>query len=204
VAAQVIGGVLGTLLAHVMFDLSVFQVSATARTGPAQWVSELVATFALVLTILGTIRAKPEAVPVAVALVITAAYWFTASTSFANPAVTIARALSNTFTGIMPGDVPAFILAQLLGAGLAVITAERVFGWVRLPDEAATLAPAEHDERSQRKSMGEGHRYGSAVFESTFPALQTRSLPRTSRLRLVRPLHSWKDSSRFGRLTGGN
>jgi glycerol uptake facilitator-like aquaporin len=79
--------------------------------------------------------------------VITAAYWFTASTSFANPAVTVARALSNTFAGIMPGDVPAFILAQLFGAGLAVITAERVFGWVRLADEAATLAPAEHAER---------------------------------------------------------
>jgi glycerol uptake facilitator-like aquaporin len=147
VAAQVIGGVLGTLLAHVMFDLSVFQVSATVRTGPAQWVSELVATFALVLTILGTIRAKPEAVPVAVALVITAAYWFTASTSFANPAVTVARAFSNTFAGIAPSDVPAFMIAQLLGGGLALITAERVFGWVRLVDEAATLAPADHAER---------------------------------------------------------
>ena len=129
VAAQVLGGIVGTLLAHVMFDQALLQVSATARTGPAQWVSETVATFALVLTILGTLRARPDAVPVSVALVITAAYWFTASTSFANPAVTLARALSNTFAGIAPGDVPAFIVAQAVGAGLALLTAERVFGW---------------------------------------------------------------------------
>ena len=141
--AQVVGGVLGTLLAHVMFDLDLLQVSATARTGPAQWVSEVVATFALVMTILGTIRHRPEVVPVAVALVITAAYWFTASTSFANPAVTVARALSNTFAGIAPADVPAFVAAQVLGAGMALLTAERVFGWTRMPNEKPTLAPAE-------------------------------------------------------------
>src|SRR5215213_6058961 len=115
VAAQVIGGVLGTLVAHLMFEQPVLQYSLTARTGAAQWVSEMVATFALVLTILGTLRANPGAVPVSGALVITAAYWFTASTSFANPAVTVARALSNTFAGIAPSDVPAFIVAQLLG-----------------------------------------------------------------------------------------
>jgi glycerol uptake facilitator-like aquaporin len=143
VGAQVVGGVLGTLLAHVMFDLDLLQVSVTARTGPAQWVSEVVATFALVMTMLGTIRHRPEFVPVAVALVITAAYWFTASTSFANPAVTLARALSNTFAGIAPADVPAFVAAQVLGAGVALLTAERVFDWRKSPDEAATLALAE-------------------------------------------------------------
>lgn len=129
VLAQVLGGVVGTLLAHAMFDQSILQVSATARTGPAQWLSEAVATFTLVLTILGTIRARPDSVPISVALAITAAYWFTASTSFANPAVTIARALSNTFAGIAPGDVPAFIVSQLLGAVIAMLVADRVFGW---------------------------------------------------------------------------
>src|SRR5215207_4387861 len=128
-AAQVIGGVLGTILAHIMFDQSILQFSATTRTGAEQWASEMVATFALVLTILGTLRARPGAVPVSVALVITAAYWFTASTSFANPAVTLARALSHTFAGIAPGDVPGFIVAQVLGAGLALLVAQRAFGW---------------------------------------------------------------------------
>src|SRR5215212_3725 len=129
IAAQVIGGILGTLAAHVMFDQPILQYSLTARTGAAQWVSEMVATFALMLTILGTLRANPEAVPVSVALVITAAYWFTASTSFANPAVTLARALSNTFAGIAPGDVPGFVVAQVLGASAALLVAQRVFGW---------------------------------------------------------------------------
>jgi glycerol uptake facilitator-like aquaporin len=129
VLAQVVGGVAGTLLAHAMFDQPILQFSVTARTGLAQWTSEAVATFTLVLTILGTIRTRPDSVPVSVALVITAAYWFTASTSFANPAVTVARALSNTFAGIAPGDVPAFIVAQLLGAVVAMLAAERVFGW---------------------------------------------------------------------------
>nr|WP_188520293.1 MIP/aquaporin family protein [Alsobacter metallidurans] len=131
VIGQVLGGIAGTLLAHVMFDQPAFQFSVTARTGLAQWISEAVATFALVLTILGAIRVKPDAVPVAVALVITSAYWFTSSTSFANPAVTIARALSNTFAGIAPADVPAFVVAQLCGAATAMLVAERVFGWRR-------------------------------------------------------------------------
>jgi glycerol uptake facilitator-like aquaporin len=129
VLAQILGGVAGTLLAHAMFDQPLLQFSATARTGLAQWTSEAVATFTLVLTVLGTIRARPDAVPVSVALVITAAYRFTASTSFANPAVTVARALSDTFAGIAPGDVPAFVAAQLLGAVVAMLAAERVFGW---------------------------------------------------------------------------
>lgn len=140
-AAQLAGGALGTLLAHAMFELPLFQLATTARAGPAQWLSEGVATFALVLAILGASRARPEAVPACVALVIAAAYWFTASTAFANPAVTVARALSDTFAGIAPAHAPAFILAQLAGAGLALLTAERILG--RTPDAPgpAVLAP---------------------------------------------------------------
>ena len=128
-AAQIAGGVAGTLLAHAMFDQPLLQLSAHVRTGPAQWLSEAVATFALVLTILGTLRAKPAAVPASVALVIVAGYWFTASTSFANPAVTIARALSDTFAGIAPADVAAFIAAQTAGGLTAWLVAERLLGW---------------------------------------------------------------------------
>lgn len=126
--AQIAGGIAGTLLAHAMFEQPLLQFSTHVRTGPAQWLSEAVATFALVLAILGTLRARPEAVPVSVALTIVAAYWFTASTSFANPAVTIARALSDSFAGIAPADVPAFILAQLAGA-LAALAAAKLLGW---------------------------------------------------------------------------
>ena len=129
IIAQVIGGILGTFAAHLMFEMPVVQFSDTVRTGPAQWFSECVATFALVLTILGTLRARPEVVPVAVALVITAGYWFTASTSFANPAVTIARAMSDSFSGIAPADMPAFIVAQLIGGVAALLSADRIFGW---------------------------------------------------------------------------
>jgi glycerol uptake facilitator-like aquaporin len=114
--AQIIGGCLGTLVAHGMFDLPLFELAAKARTGPAQWFAEFVATFGLIVTILAVSRFKSEAIPVAVGLYITAAYWFTASTSFANPAVTIARALTNSFSGIAPGDAPMFIVAQLVGA----------------------------------------------------------------------------------------
>jgi glycerol uptake facilitator-like aquaporin len=115
-AAQIAGGCLGTLVAHAMFDIDILQYSTTARTGAAQWFSEFVAAFGLLLTIFGCIRFRPDAIPTAVALYITSAYWFTASTSFANPAVTIARALSNTFAGIAPEHVFAFIVAQLAGA----------------------------------------------------------------------------------------
>ena len=104
-----------------MFDLPMIAVSGKVRTGLGQWVAEGIATFGLVLTILATLRAKPDWVPVSVALYIAAAYWFTSSTSFANPAITIARSLSDTFAGIAPANVPAFILAQLLGA---------VAGWI--------------------------------------------------------------------------
>ncbi len=116
VAVQVAGGVAGTILAHAMFAEPLIQISTHARSGGAQWLSEAVATFALVFTILMTLRARPEAVPIAVALVITAGYWFTASTSFANPAVTIARSLTDSFSGIAPIDVLPFIVAQLAGA----------------------------------------------------------------------------------------
>jgi glycerol uptake facilitator-like aquaporin len=116
IVAQVAGGCLGTLAAHAMFDLSILQYSTTSRTGTAQWFSEFVAAFGLLLTIFGCIRFKPDAIPMAVALYITSAYWFTASTSFANPAVTIARALSDTFAGIAPEHVLAFIAAQGAGA----------------------------------------------------------------------------------------
>ncbi|MDX2306678.1 MAG: MIP/aquaporin family protein [Hyphomicrobium sp.] len=126
-AAQISGGVLGALLANVMFDLSVVQFSATARTGPAQWLSEGVATFGLVLAILGAVRHRPDAVPAVVALYITSAYWFTASTSFANPAVTIARTFSDTYAGIAPSDAPAFIAVQFAAAVVGMLTSAALF-----------------------------------------------------------------------------
>jgi glycerol uptake facilitator-like aquaporin len=125
VTVQIIGGVVGVLAAHAMFELPVWQVSATVRNGPGQWLAEFVATFGLLLTILGCVARTPAAIPYAVGLYITAAYWFTASTSFANPAVTIARSLSDTFAGIAPGGVTAFVAAQLLGMLAAVLLA----GW---------------------------------------------------------------------------
>ena len=121
VGAQVIGGILGVWAAHLMFELPLWQISITARTGPGQWLAEAVATFGLLLTILGCNARTPSAVPYAVGLYITSAYWFTASTSFANPAVTIARSLSDTFAGIAPAGVLAFIGAQLLGMLAAVM-----------------------------------------------------------------------------------
>jgi glycerol uptake facilitator-like aquaporin len=138
VTAQIAGGILGTLAAHLMFNLSPLQFSVHARTGLPQWFAEFVATFGLLVTILGCIRFKPDAIPAAVGLYITSAYWFTASTSFANPAVTIARAFSDTFAGIAPGDVPAFLAAQLLGAAVAAW----LMSWLLLPDEASLGKPA--------------------------------------------------------------
>jgi glycerol uptake facilitator-like aquaporin len=119
VGAQIFGGVVGVLAAQIMFDLPLVQASMTARTGIGQWTGEFVATFGLIGTILCCLKARPDAVPMAVGLYITAAYWFTSSTSFANPAVTIARSLSNTFAGIAPADVAAFIAVQLVAAVLA-------------------------------------------------------------------------------------
>jgi glycerol uptake facilitator-like aquaporin len=127
--AQVVGGCLGTLVAHGMFDLPLIQFAAKARTGPAQWLAEFVATFGLPMTILSVVRFRVEAVPFAVGLYITAAYWFTASTSFANPAVTVARALTDTFAGIAPNHVVPFVVAQLAGA-LAGMTLAR---WLLQP-----------------------------------------------------------------------
>ena len=123
VAAQLGGGLLGVVLAHAMFDLPLWQIGVKARTGPGQWLSEGVATFALVLAILGGVRHKPGWVPAIVAAVITAGYWFTASTSFANPAITLARALTDSFSGIRPIDAPAFIAAQIAGAAAAAACA---------------------------------------------------------------------------------
>lgn len=116
VAVQLFGGILGVWAAHLMFDLPVLQVSAKLREGPGQWLSEFIATFGLITTILLTVRHRPTAVPASVALYIAAAYWFTASTSFANPAITIARSLSDSFAGIAPLSVLPFIAAQLAGA----------------------------------------------------------------------------------------
>jgi glycerol uptake facilitator-like aquaporin len=121
VAAQIIGAVAGVWAAHLMFELPIWQFSVTARAGGGQWFAEAVATFGLLLTIFGCAARTPAALPYAVGLYITSAYWFTASTSFANPAVTIARSLSDTFAGIAPSGVTAFIAAQLTGAAMAVM-----------------------------------------------------------------------------------
>jgi glycerol uptake facilitator-like aquaporin len=141
VGVQVLGAVLGVMAAHLMFEESVLQISAKVRAGPAQWFAEWVAAFGLVLTILLTLRANSSAVAMSVGLYITAAYWFTASTSFANPAVSVARALSDTFAGIRPVDVPPFVLAQLAGA----ISALAVCRWLlaERPKAAPTRVAAE-------------------------------------------------------------
>ena len=119
VLAQIVGGIIGVVIAHLMFDQAAFQISENVRTGGGQWLAEGVATFGLVTTIMLTIAYRNTAVAAAVGLYITAGYWFTASTSFANPAVTIARTLTDTFSGISPPDAPGFILAQFLGAVIA-------------------------------------------------------------------------------------
>jgi glycerol uptake facilitator-like aquaporin len=134
IAVQVAGAFAGVVAAHLMFDLPLLFASEHVRSGPSQWWSEMVATFGLVGVIIGCSRSRPEATPFAVAAYITAAYWFTASTSFANPAVTMARAASNTFAGIRPADAPGFILAQLAGAAAATL----LFGWLyRTPQAKA-------------------------------------------------------------------
>jgi glycerol uptake facilitator-like aquaporin len=139
-AVQVLGGIGGALLAHAMFELPLIQSAATVRTGGAQWLAEGVATFGLLLTILAGLRARPDAVAWLVGLYITAAYWFTASTSFANPAVAVARGFSDTFAGIRPADVPAFVAAEFAGAVIALAVA----GWLLGLDGARrTAAPAE-------------------------------------------------------------
>ena len=131
IASQVGGGAPGAFAAHLMFDLPIFQFSTKARAGVGQWTGEFVATFGLVLTILVLLRYRASAIPAAVALYITSAYWFTSSTSFANPAITIVRSLSDTFAGIAPADVPLFIVAQLVGA----MAATAVAGWLTSPQD---------------------------------------------------------------------
>jgi glycerol uptake facilitator-like aquaporin len=126
VAAQIVGGVLGTIAAHLMFGLAPIELSTKARGGGAQWFAEAVAAFGLLSTILAGLRLQPQAIPWLVGLYITAAYWFTASTSFANPAVTLARSFTDSFAGIRPIDVPAFAVAQLIGAFAAM----GLMGWL--------------------------------------------------------------------------
>ncbi|MEO1113965.1 MAG: MIP/aquaporin family protein [Pseudomonadota bacterium] len=138
IAAQIIGGICGTLIAHVMFEEAVLQASTTARTGPAQWVAEIVATFGLLASILAGIRFREAAVPWLVGLYITAAYWFTASTSFANPAVAISRAFTDTFAGIRPIDLPGFIVAEFVGAALALA----LFSWLLTAEKPASQSAA--------------------------------------------------------------
>jgi glycerol uptake facilitator-like aquaporin len=127
VIVQIGGGILGVWAAHVMFDLSILQVSTTDRTGISQWFSEVLATFGLLFVIFGGLKSRPDAVPTLVALYITGAYWFTSSTSFANPAVSIARGFSDTFAGINPAHIPMFIVMQFVGVGVASIILPRLF-----------------------------------------------------------------------------
>jgi glycerol uptake facilitator-like aquaporin len=140
IAAQISGAIIGVWIAHLMFELPLLQLSLTQRSGAGQWLAEAVATFGLLLTILGVASRTPAAVPYAVGLYITSAYWFTASTSFANPAVTIARSLSDTFAGIAPQDAPAFIAAQIAGALLAVPLAGWLWGGAPAKPDARPLA----------------------------------------------------------------
>ncbi len=127
VVVQCLGGICGTVLAHLMFELAPLAIGTTTRSGPSQWLAEAVATFTLILAILGGIRYAPQAIPWLVGLTITAAYWFTASTSFANPAVTLARGFTTTFAGIAVNHVPAFIVAQLVGAAIGGFVASALF-----------------------------------------------------------------------------
>jgi glycerol uptake facilitator-like aquaporin len=135
VAAQIIGGVAGAVIAHGMFELPLLQASLKMRNGGAQWFSEAVAAFGLIATILAGVRFARGSVPALVGLYITAAYWFTASTSFANPAVAVARSLSNTFSGIRPLDLPGFIAAELFGAVVALI----LMNWLLRASEGSAM-----------------------------------------------------------------
>ncbi|MDF2998291.1 MAG: aquaporin family protein [Xanthobacteraceae bacterium] len=144
IVAQLLGGIAGTVVAHLMFELAPVVIGIKSRTGPSQWFAEAVATFALVLTILGGVRHARAAIPWLVGLVITAAYWFTASTSFANPAVTLARGFTATFAGIAIGDVPGFVVAQLIGAAVGALAAAILFPAVTASSPVRTAQqPAE-------------------------------------------------------------
>jgi glycerol uptake facilitator-like aquaporin len=149
VVAQLVGAVFGVILAHAMFGEALVQASTHARAGPSQWLSEFTATFGLIGVILGVRRARADAVPLAVGLYIAAAYWFTASTSFANPAVALARSLTDTFSGIARADVPAFVVAELVGAVTAMIS----FGWMLKPTGGGEHAlQGQPDRLSDRSS----------------------------------------------------
>jgi glycerol uptake facilitator-like aquaporin len=153
IAAQIVGAVAGVWAAHLMFELPVWQFSVTSRSGAGQWLAEAVATFGLLLTILGCVARTPTAVPYAVGLYITSAYWFTASTSFANPAVTIARAMSNTFAGIAPAGVLAFVVAQVAGM-LAAVCVGRWLWDAKTTDETSCDKP----EGAATRPPGARHR----------------------------------------------
>lgn len=127
VTVQIAGAIVGVWLTHLMFDLPILQTGTTARQGLHLWASEVIATFGLLFVIFGGIRHRPDTVPALVGVYITGAYWFTSSTSFANPAVTIARALSDTFAGVAPGDAPMFIVMQLVGVGVGMLILPRLF-----------------------------------------------------------------------------
>jgi glycerol uptake facilitator-like aquaporin len=154
VAAQVIGAMAGVVAAHGMFDLPLFQTSAHIRTGYSQWWAEFVATFGLLTVILQCARSRPEATPFAVGAYITAAYWFTASTSFANPAVTVARSFTDTFSGIRPQDAPGFIVAQLVGATAAVLA----FRWFAATPRISHEQPAAVFPRRSNEQLKDGGR----------------------------------------------
>jgi glycerol uptake facilitator-like aquaporin len=141
VPMQIAGAIAGALLAHAMFDQPLVQVSAHIRTGIGVWIGEIVASFVLLATIIGCLRSAPQTVPYAVGLAISAGYWFTSSTSFANPAVTIARSLTESFSGIRPADVPGFIVAQIVGA----IAATVIMAWLW----ASRSRPAAPDETAE-------------------------------------------------------
>jgi len=145
VLAQILGGVMGVMAAHVMFSHPLIDPSTTMRTGFGQWTGEFIATFGLIGTIMACVKARPQAVATAVGLYITAAYWFTSSTSFANPAVTLARSLSDTFSGIYPGHVAGFIIVQLIAA----ILATWVFGWLLVDPASPKLDETSSEKRGQ-------------------------------------------------------
>jgi len=168
--AQIVGCCLGALIAHAMFELPLLQASTHIRTGPAQWLAELVATFGLLLVVLG--HRRPADAPWMVAGWIGAAYWFTASTSFANPAITIARSLTDTFAGIRPADVPAFIAAQFAGALLAVLVARPLFGLkTRRPVDTAQLL-----DEPQPLSSNPGVRHDRSAAGHDLPQSGVRNL----------------------------
>jgi glycerol uptake facilitator-like aquaporin len=143
IVVQCLGGIAGTVIAHLMFDLAPFAIGTTSRSGASQWFAEAVATFTLITTILGGLRYAPQAIPWLVGLTITAAYWFTSSTSFANPAVTLARGFTTTFSGIAINHVPGFVAAQLVGAGIAMILGGVLFPTAKTRSVEAVPAAGE-------------------------------------------------------------